>query len=234
VRNWGTLITGFYIAVIAALSPVFSLIALNIGAAPWLEHLERAFGGDWNLTALIVWAALLAGGPLVLLLVTVDPARRKLRPRRHIWVSAAAAGLAFALLFGAAATNLITALPSATREAIGHAAGDTDGWIILAACLTVWLVWALILGRMGERLFDPQTRIHRWLIKGSVLELLVAVPSHVIVRQRNECTAPEVTSFGVATGIALLLMSLGPGALFLYRARMRRISQSPNLERIRP
>jgi hypothetical protein len=87
---------------------------------------------------------------------------------------------------------------------------------------------------MGERLFDPQTRIYRWIIKGSVLELLVAIPSHVIVRQRNECTSPEVTSFGVATGIALLLMSLGPGALFLYRARMRRISPSPNLERIRP
>jgi len=28
----------------------------------------------------------------------------------------------------------------------------------------------------------------------------------------------------VATGLAMLLMSIGPGALFLYRARMRRIA----------
>jgi hypothetical protein len=32
-----------------------------------------------------------------------------------------------------------------------------------------------------------------------------------------------VSSFGVATGLAMLLMSIGPGALFLYRASMRRI-----------
>jgi hypothetical protein len=78
---------------------------------------------------------------------------------------------------------------------------------------------------MGERLVDPAARIHRWLIKGSVLELLVAVPSHVIVRARHDCCAPDVTGMGIATGLAILLMSLGPGALFLYRERMRRLSR---------
>ena len=66
-------------------------------------------------------------------------------------------------------------------------------------------------------------RLYRWLVAGSVLELLIAVPSHIIVNRRHDCTAPFVSSFGVATGLAMLLMSIGPGALFLYRARMRRI-----------
>jgi len=40
-----------------------------------------------------------------------------------------------------------------------------------------------------------------------------------------QCWPPDcfVSSFGVATGQAMLLMSIGPGALFLYRASMRRI-----------
>jgi hypothetical protein len=66
-----------------------------------------------------------------------------------------------------------------------------------------------------------------------VLELLVAVPSYLIVRQRHECSAPVFTAFGMATGVAILLMSLGPGVLFLYRARMRRLSPRPEFESTR-
>ena len=89
-----------------------------------------------------------------------------------------------------------------------------------------------MLWRLGERLFDPAQRVYRWLVAGSVLELLIALPSHVIVRRRYGCTGPEVTAFGVATGLVILLMSLGPGVLFLYRARMRRLSpraESPSV-----
>ena len=77
--------------------------------------------------------------------------------------------------------------------------------------------------RLGASILDPAGRLYRWLVAGSVLELLIAVPSHIIVNRRHDCTAPFVSSFGVATGLAMLLMSIGPGALFLYRARMRRI-----------
>jgi hypothetical protein len=37
---------------------------------------------------------------------------------------------------------------------------------------------------------------------GSILELLVAVPSHIIVRRRGDCCAPLGTFCGTATGIA--------------------------------
>ena len=50
--------------------------------------------------------------------------------------------------------------------------------------------------------------------------LLIVVPSHVIVRRRGDCCAPVVTSFGIVTGIAIMLLSFGPGILLLYKKRL--------------
>jgi len=49
---------------------------------------------------------------------------------------------------------------------------------------------------------------------------LVAVPCHVIVRRRDDCSAPIATSFGIVTGIAVMLLSFGPSVLLLYKKRL--------------
>jgi len=42
----------------------------------------------------------------------------------------------------------------------------------------------------------------------------------VWVRRRDECCAPFFTSFGIVTGIAVMLMCFGPSVLFLFKKRL--------------
>jgi hypothetical protein len=62
-----------------------------------------------------------------------------------------------------------------------------------------------------------------WLIRGSIVELLVAVPSHIIVRRRDECSAPGFTYFGIAAGLVIMAVAFGPGLFFLFRKRFERM-----------
>ena len=73
---------------------------------------------------------------------------------------------------------------------------------------------------------DIVTRQCRWLIKGSILELLIAVPSHIYVRGRNDCCAGFATFFGITMGISVMLLSFGPAVFLLYRARMLRLKKA--------
>jgi hypothetical protein len=42
----------------------------------------------------------------------------------------------------------------------------------------------------------------------------------VIVRRRGDCSAPAATSFGIVTGIAVMLLCFGPSVLFLIKKRL--------------
>jgi hypothetical protein len=223
MRNWGTAVTAFYILIVAGLSPAVVILAVEIGDRPPTEWFSHIYWRDLTSWEYWVWVMLLAGGPLVLLLIHVGMPRKRSRPRRHILVAAAAAGLALALLVTAAAASVVTAI-----DVRGTLFCKDCSWVLPSIWLGSWLLWALVLWRMGERLLDPAGRIYRRLVAGSVLELLIAIPSHVIVRQRHECCAPMVTGLGIAAGFAILLMSLGPGTLFLYRARMPRLRPRVN------
>jgi hypothetical protein len=63
----------------------------------------------------------------------------------------------------------------------------------------------------------------RHLLKGSVLELLIAVPTHVVARSRDYCCAGYSTFIGITLGLAVLLLSYGPGVFFLFVERWHRL-----------
>jgi hypothetical protein len=59
----------------------------------------------------------------------------------------------------------------------------------------------------------------RLLIAGSILELLVAVPTHVYSRAKDHCCGGYATIWGIGVGISVMLFAFGPGVFFLFVRR---------------
>ena len=78
---------------------------------------------------------------------------------------------------------------------------------------------------MGRQAGSPDwmTRLCRLLFKGSILELLIAVPTHIVARYRNYCCAGFMTFIGLAMGISVMLFAYGPAVFFLFAERWKRL-----------
>ena len=64
--------------------------------------------------------------------------------------------------------------------------------MVVLITLGLWFLWGGLFYRFRKST-DPDAltnRLMRWLLAGSVLELLVAVPSHIIVRRRGDLLRP--------------------------------------------
>jgi hypothetical protein len=215
MRKWGVVITLFYAAIVLGiLTP--AAIPIAGGDVPF----SKAFYGDLRqlYAEYLVWipVAIVVAGEAVLLFVTVDTSFRKLKPQTHIAISCAAG----AMLFGLLAFAAIYCVGSAAE-------GDKFGQGFLGAAMgaigvlvALWVTWGVVFYLFFRNSSETATRLVSWLLKGSVLELLIAVPCHVIVRRRGDCCAPAVTSFGIVTGIAVMLLSFGPSVLLLYKKRL--------------
>lgn len=197
-----------------------------------------------------LWLGVMAAAQALLLLVPVDVAERRPVRRRRLLVPVVTASFLLANLFLAGmfavlsaamgdkasvvveapaqwtgkAMQLIPGL-SAALSNVGLAPGGD--WLmipqLIGMILCFWLFWGWVFQHFA-RADEAGTlvqRTTRWLLRGSILELLVAVPSHVIVRQREDCCAPMASFWGIVTGISVMLLSFGPGVFFLFAARMR-------------
>jgi hypothetical protein len=163
-------------------------------------------------------------GQALLLFLRVDTSFKKLKPRAHILVSSAIAAFFLAILTFAGVASVRVGFKGDNFGFLDKVSSEAAlGWI-LGACALLWLVWGVVFYRFSRNSGDPITCAVSWLLRGSVLELLIAVPAHVIVRRRHDCSAPLVTSFGITSGIAIMLMSFGPSVLLLYKKRMETYS----------
>jgi hypothetical protein len=114
-----------------------------------------------------------------------------------------------------------------TVVGLGPRSGFFEVLFIIALVGIFWMLWGIVFLR-GSRDDDPDAlsrRALRWLLRGSILELLVAVPTHVVVRQRGDCCAPFATFWGIVCGLTVMLLSFGPGVFFLFVARARRLKR---------
>jgi hypothetical protein len=222
MRKWGIVITAVYALIVLGLVTPGTLLLAGGDSATWT-------GFQTGLAAVFqsayFWAAvaIVVCGEAALLFLRVDTSWRRVRPRAHILVSCAAAAASMALLTAAG----VWAIGFAARgDDFGNSLVMRTGAEIVGFVATLWVVWGILFYVYLRRASDPVTRALSWLLRGSVLELLIAVPCHIIVRRKDECSAPFMTSFGIATGIAVMLLSFGPSVLLLYKKRLDEYPQA--------
>lgn len=214
MRKWGILVSIFYALIVLIL--IVPGAVFLMGDNPTLPRVIGALreaSGEWLLWLLVL--AVLAGQALLLFL-SVDTSQKRLKPRAQILVSCTVTGMLLALLVTAAVLSLGLAISSDKfMDKYFDTAAEVVGFWLIA-----WLLWGVVFYWYARNSAEIVTRAVSWLLNGSVLELLIAVPCHVIVRRRHDCSAPIVTSFGIGTGIAIMLLSFGPSILFLIKKRL--------------
>ncbi len=223
MRKWGIVISMFYaVIVVGLLVPAgIRLAGVKDPLGTLLSKDMIEFFGEW-----LAWVPVIAlvAGQAILLFLSVDTSFKKLKPRAHVAVSVIITSMLFALL-------AFAGLCAAGAAAVGdkfldqYWQGAAQMFGIWAA---IWVLWGIVFYLYFRNSTQVTTRAVSWLLKGSVLELLIAVPAHVWVRRRGDCSAPLATSFGIVTGVAVMLLAFGPSVLLLYKKRLDAYAARPS------
>ena len=101
-------------------------------------------------------------------------------------------------------------------------------WLFWLVVGVNWLGWSVAFFhryRDAERYVMARGLVST-LLAGSLVELLVAIPSHIIVTRQPGCFVGFSTACGIISGIAVMLWAFGPGIvlLFLYERRKRELA----------
>ena len=220
MRRWGIVLTLFYaVIVVGLLVPGGIWIIGNVGRANGVESLlqgTREVLANWLISAVI---AVILISQALLLFLSVDTSQKRLKPQARIWVTCAVAGGLSGLLAWSAFFSLGVGISGDKFLDFFKTWTETNTGL-LETWAGLWLMWGVIFYFYYRKKSEVVNLVVTWLLRGSVLELLIAVPCHVLVRKRDQCCAPLVTSFGIVTGVAIMLMSFGPSILFLYKKRL--------------
>jgi len=246
MKRWALLTVGLYVLILLVLAgPVVCLcfvdeLHLTPGSSPSLMDVLKGTYGTafaaimgkegpsdrWLWVLFSPWTIALVMGlaQAALLVVPVRVAsRRPVTTRWLIWPALAALIMLLLLAGG---------ILAAVWETIENTNDLTDPATIIAFVSPVgviWLAWAIIFGyytvRGGRANF--MNRLARSLVAGSILELLVAVPAHVLARARNYCCAGFGTFWGIAAGISVMLFAFGPAVFVLFARRYGDLRRPP-------
>lgn len=93
-------------------------------------------------------------------------------------------------------------------------------WTILGLAWAGWS-FAFYLECLDTERYTTVRNLTGAILAGSLIELLVAVPSHVIVSRRPGCLVGILTAIGISSGIAVMLWSFGPGIILLFLRERR-------------
>lgn len=149
-----------------------------------------------------------------MILAPVRARRRRPITRRSVWFPILGSALLIALLVLAFALTMTEWMRL-----------DVSEWIFYALTAGVWLAWTIVFALLSMTA-DPTTlagRMHKIVLTGSALELLVAVPAHLVARRRTDCCAGMLTGTGLCVGATVMLVAFGPGVFVLYYKRFKKL-----------
>ena len=96
------------------------------------------------------------------------------------------------------------------------------GFFILLALS--WIVCSIVLflkyGR--EEQYTMARKLVLILIRGSLVELLVAIPSYLIVSPRPGLGQYILSGFAVSSGVFVMIWAFGPGIILIFLKRLAR------------
>ncbi|MEI6535435.1 MAG: hypothetical protein WCN98_08860, partial [Verrucomicrobiaceae bacterium] len=204
--HWGLIVTTLYVAIFLAITlPVIGLFFIKETMSkgpPYDVFMEWPY---WILITIIGLSQFL------FLRVPVRLATGRTVARGSVWLPVIVSGFWFGCL--------ILGCGAAVLELVKFQNSDWP-WLLIGAAIFSWIAWAVVFFRIS-RTKDPKELIFqqsRWLLRGSILELLIAVPSHIVARGRADCCAGILTFFGITMGLSVMLLSFGPAVFLLYHA----------------
>jgi hypothetical protein len=175
-----------------------------------------------GMTQWVFWAfvAVMVVGQAALLVLPVKVASRRPTTRRSLLWPIVVAGL----MVG----GLVMGGVAAVAEFIQRDRAFDSAWMTWGACgagALSWLVWSIAFYRSRGSSSPADVVSHqcRLMLRGSFLEFLIAVPTHIVARSRGYCCAGAYTFVGIALGLAVMLLSFGPAVFFLFADRWKRL-----------
>jgi hypothetical protein len=234
MKRWAVLTVLLYALLLLALTLPLLMAAFSAwGNNPIKLQDELGIFKTWGYW---LWLAIMTAGQALLLLLPINIAERRLPARRPLKIAVIVTAFFLAGLFFAGILSILCA--AFTDNGLGSfGALDPfpikppdnlgDGLIfgMLTFIAAFWIIWAVIFRKFAKSDDENSLLKHstRWLLRGSILELLVAVPSHIIARRRDDCCAPAGTFWGITTGISVMLLCFGPGVFFLFVEKLQRL-----------
>ena len=243
MKRWAVLTVLLYTLALLVLTLPVVLVSFHWGSGSSV-NLESAATTYLNF-GYWLWLAVLLAGQALLLLLPINIAERRLPARRPLKIPVIITAFFLANLCFAGIFSILCAIftdkafdfydlsnlfhVGANQNGSQNNSGNGTVFTMIFTVIVFWVVWAFVFFRSAKSA-GPEAllqRLTRWLLRGSILELLVAVPSHVIVRRRDDCCAPMGTFWGIATGISVMLLCFGPGVFFLFVERCRKLKPKP-------
>lgn len=222
MKKWPFIVAGLYgLVLLALLGPLimFAFMPETFTEPPNLygsEFITR--GWVWGPIVVMILAQ------FALLRVPVAIASRRPVTQRPLLMTILGAALMMGLLVFGAALSLY--------EMAFKDKGDDRVWMVVALGIVSWIFWAIYfyVTTKGASPDAQVAGIRRSLWKGSILELLVAIPTHIVARHRDYCCAGFLTFIGLCCGFSVMLFAFGPAVYFLFVERWRRLHANHDQE----